>query len=357
MMTSDVFQDVLMRDGGAEAVFRAALGEARPLHVTVGAASNRGLREAWTHLGEPRVIMELDDGESMPHEGLAKIAGALLDLPSFQRPLLSFHHHFGLLVSSNAGAAYYMHTPTRFLHEPERVPWELPHLNATLRKDLVDREVETLSAARLVVTNSSETKRRISRHYGVASVVLHPPTELWRHASPSRVQTRRGSFVLTVSRLSKSKHLEACLDAVKRTGMEWLVVGEGPPEVIERLRGGATLLGRLDRDSIAALIRDSSVCLSPAREDFGIFAAEAMSLGVPTVAQAGSGIFDLADLGVLHAFADPGTDAGTSLEQALGTASTAVRPGSAQVSRIREHLSVEGFRQSLWQFMDSVRMT
>jgi glycosyltransferase involved in cell wall biosynthesis len=356
MKIREVFQDVLMRDGGAERVFKAALGPATSLNVTVGAASQRGLRSSRRVL-EPEVLVNMVEGEAKPHEALAEIANAVMDLPRFRQPLLSFHHHFGLLVSSSAGAAYYLHTPTRFLHEPERVSWELPLLSETLRNDLANRETESLGQARLIVTNSSETGRRVFRSYGVTAVVLHPPANLWRFAPSNGGRSLPRRYVLTVGRLSRSKHLDSCLEAVRRSGMEWLIVGEGPPAVAELLRGGATLLGRLDRDSVAALIRGATVCLSPAQEDFGIFAAEAMSLGIPTVAQTGSGIFDLADLGVLRAFADPRTDAGASLESALGSACTAAPANATQVARLRDHLSPEGFRWSLWRLMEQVTGT
>jgi glycosyltransferase involved in cell wall biosynthesis len=352
----EVFQDVLMRDGGAERVFDAAIRSMPPLNVTIGAASPRGVRSSWKVV-ESRVIVDMNEGESKPHERFAEIAQAVMDLPPFHQPLLSFHHHFGLLVSSTAGAAYYLHTPPRFLHEPERVPWELPLLCEALRNDLAKREQEVLGHARLVVTNSSETSRRVHKSYGIAPVVLHPPVGLWRSAPSNGGGGSLRPYVLTVGRLSRSKHLDACIDAVRRTDMEWVVVGEGPSAVADSLRGGATLLGRLDRATVAALIRDATVCLSPAQEDFGIFAAEAMSLGKPTVAQAGSGIFDLADLGILRAFADPRTDAGASLTTALESARVAAPASSAQIAGLRDHLSIEAFQQSLRHLTERVTST
>lgn len=340
-----MFQDVFLRHGGAEQTFMAAAeGGGGP--ITVGMASPAGLRRVQELGQDVETVFVHTPGERAPYSTLTVVVEALLALPRFDGEILAFHHHFGLLLSGMQRTHYYLHTPTRVLHEPRRAPWELAVLDETTRERMRVRELSNIHAAARVIVNSAATAARARRAYDVPCSIAHPPTELWRREAQSTVDEPRRPYVLTVSRLSKSKGLLKAAPEVILSGFRWLVVGDGDADVIRELENvgdQVELLGPRDDTHVAQLIKNASVCLSPALEDFGLFAAEAMTFGRPVVAHAGSGVFDLAHLGVLVPF---GPEHG-SLREAIFSAAGAPSPRWKGVEKLRHHLSRRAFRERL----------
>ena len=338
-MSRHVFQDVMLRDGGAERVLREASGTART-HLTVGLTT--GATESIPSADPPTVLHR---STSPTYADLPIAIERALELPPLDGWVTSFHHHFGLLVSGTARTDYYLHSPTRALHEPSRVPWELPHLGPELRAAMREREQSNLERARRILVNSGNTAQRVRSHYGVDPEVLHPPTDLWRlkRSAPRRPVPAR--FVLTVSRLSHSKSLLETAADVAEFGVPWVIVGDGDSSVRRELSSKAIVLGRVPATELSWLIENSSVCLSPGLEDFGLFAAEALTFGRPVVARVGSGVFDLNDLAPIGLFGRV-EEVDVSVAEALEHAESQRK---FDPTRVRRALDPSKFRNSLWK--------
>jgi glycosyltransferase involved in cell wall biosynthesis len=109
-----------------------------------------------------------------------------------------------------------------------------------------------------------------------------------------------GTYALVVGRLAAEKGLETAIDAAALAGVPLKLAGDGPleGELAERARGAGVpveLLGRLERDELAALRRDAAVELAPSRSDesFGFSALEAMGAGVPVIASRAGALTEL----------------------------------------------------------------
>lgn len=129
----------------------------------------------------------------------------------------------------------------------------------------------------------------------------------WRSPAPAEPS---GELVLAaVMRLARRKRPLALLRIVDRaqqaldrlgdpTRLRLVVAGDGPrlAAMESHLRrtattAGVTLLGRLERDEVHALLATAHVFLAPADlESFGIAALEARCTGVPVVAKSSGGV-------------------------------------------------------------------
>lgn len=341
----DYFQDVFMRVGGAEQVLLSSLS-ADARQIIVGAASAHGATRLRSHRPHTRFLQIIEGLESHPERFYEPLARTAPTLPIFEGDLLSFHHHFGLQARGSGRTSYYLHTPTRLIHEPERVPWEVAVVPEELRAVLAEREHENIAKAAAIMTNSGATSMRVRASYGVESQVVHPPAQLWRLAA-AIVPPTPPAFVFTAIRLARSKALLTCAAILAESGIPWVVAGEGTPDVTDALRGKAILLGRCDRRAIATLARNAAVCLSPAVEDFGIFAAECLTIGRPVVVRQSSGVLDLRGLGALFEFQDPDADGGASLLAAIDDAYHSQPASTRSIGALRIMLSPAVFRRNL----------
>jgi len=158
----------------------------------------------------------------------------------------------------------------------------------------------------IVLTNSSWTANYICMAYGRCdSKVLYPPIDYWFYHS--YYSDRRENIVVTVSRYSPEKHLEAIPRIASQVPeAEFYLVGSvsrysGP--VIEKVRAVAEtykadnfhMVFNASREQLAELLGKAKVYLHPPfPEHFGMAIAEAMSAGaVPVVFKDGGGWTDI----------------------------------------------------------------
>jgi glycosyltransferase involved in cell wall biosynthesis len=139
----------------------------------------------------------------------------------------------------------------------------------------------------LLVANSENVQRRIRKHYGRESVVVHPPVNLSRFA----VTPASDGSALIVSRLLSYKNIDLAVRAFSGSGRRLVIVGEGPDRPrLERMAGeGIEFVGRLDDNAVRDLYARCRMFILPGEEDFGITPLEAMACGKPVVALARGG--------------------------------------------------------------------
>lgn len=142
-----------------------------------------------------------------------------------------------------------------------------------------------------------------------AGHVVPPATELPAPDSANRDQTRLAMgtgtgrvVVLAACRLHEDKNLGVFIDAVRGSGAEGWIAGDGPERnrLEEMARGsGVRLLGQ--RDDIPSLLGAADIFALPARaESYGLAVLEAVSAGLPVVATRTGQIAELVgDAGLL----------------------------------------------------------
>jgi glycosyltransferase involved in cell wall biosynthesis len=138
-------------------------------------------------------------------------------------------------------------------------------------------------------TISRNVSARLQRFNGITSEALYPPS---RYAA--RLQAGPyGDYILSASRLDRSKRLDLLLEALARTrsGVRLLLAGTGPDR--ERLEALAARLGLGERvrflgfvgdDELVALYAGArAVYYAPVDEDYGFATVEAFGAARPVV--------------------------------------------------------------------------
>ncbi|WP_461862910.1 glycosyltransferase family 4 protein [Thermococcus sp.] len=140
-------------------------------------------------------------------------------------------------------------------------------------------------------------------------------TEFWRPPEDREEQKARmgleGTVITTTSRLTKRKRVHLIPQIAKAIreehgdGITFLIIGDGPERRnIERLIRAynvgdiVKLIGRQPRERVRDYLQASDIYLSPTiYEAFGIAALEALSCGVPVVANNHGGISEIVEHG------------------------------------------------------------
>jgi len=220
---------------------------------------------------------------------------------------------FGLGAKARAGAVHvcYCHTPARFIWDYDRYTQKeqigpvarraLPLLIRVLKRwDLaMSRRPHRFSS------NSADVARRIRRHYGRTSTIIHPPVDIGRFSTG----TTKGEYYLVVSRLNPYKRIELAVEAFNALGRPLIIIGEGPHRVhLERLaKPNIHFAGWLSDRDVAQAYAGCRALVFPGEEDFGIAVVEANASGRPVVAYRGGGTLDTVVEGITGVFFDQPT--------------------------------------------------
>lgn len=226
---------------------------------------------------------------------------------------------FDLVISSSGawskGVVTRLHTRhIAYLHSPMRYAWEQPeaYLDEVLPR-WVPRIIARLwlSYMRLwdrqaaerpdvLVANSRYTAQRIQKYYRKDAEVVYPPALALCAAGQEEIILRgERKHFLIVSRLARSKKIEPVIEAFNKLGFPLVIVGSGRDE--HRLRSIAgpnvSFVGAPDDARLRRYYREARAVLFPSEEDFGMVAAEALSLGTPVIAYEYGGIREIIRIG------------------------------------------------------------
>lgn len=226
---------------------------------------------------------------------------------------------FDLVISSSGAWSKGVVTRLRtrhiaYLHSPMRYAWEQPeaYLDEVLPR-WVPRIIARLwlSYMRLwdrqaaerpdvLVANSRYTAARIQKYYRKDAEVVYPPALTLCAAGQEEIILRgERKHFLIVSRLARSKKIEPVIEAFNKLGFPLVIVGSGRDE--HRLRGIAgpnvSFAGAPDDVRLRRYYREARAVLFPSEEDFGMVAAEALSLGTPVIAYEYGGIREIMRIG------------------------------------------------------------
>lgn len=345
-----LLQDISLTDGGAERVLRSALSTNRFDEVLVGLGFLDGLNPRVSQVClSPKKTWAVVEHAQVLHELFLRA----LEHPILDGSSMVFHHHAGLLFRHSKRPGIYMHTVTRSLWEPEKVPWEIPALD-DIRDEMAQRECESVEDAAILACNSNFTANRIEGVFGRRPSILEPSVDLWKvDMSPIENFPLNGEYVLYTGRLAQGKGLELFLEASHLMSLQFVVAGEGrlSQTLTEDQTKGVLFLGRVPDSELRWLISHASVVVSPAVEDFGISSVESICEGTPCVVPDFGGQMDHVDSSVAATFPPAGTpsDLALAIELALRT-----RIPTATVETYRRRFSFERFSKGMDVVLDAI---
>lgn len=217
-----------------------------------------------------------------------------------------FAHHISTRNRKQIPKLSYVHTPARYVWEPEldrRGAGTIARTVAAAVKP-IDRIRAKESAS--IAANSEYTRSRINRCWGVDARVIYPPVDTTRISSQSDWSTRLSEqdaalldalpaeFLLGASRFVSYKRLDAVLEAGARTGMPVVLAGGGPEHahlraLARELRVEAHFVPRPSDELLYSLYQRCAVFLFLAVEDFGIMPVEAAAAGARVIVSSTGG--------------------------------------------------------------------
>ena len=196
----------------------------------------------------------------------------------------------------------YVHSPPRFLYgysveSQKRDKWYFKPFVALIDFTLKIWDFNAAQRPDFLVTNSKETKKRISRFYSREATVIYPPVNVDADA-PTKAKTKRqqaqpkAPYFLALGRLTAYKNFDFLVKAFNKSGKSLVIAGTGPEE--QKLNSAANknirLIGRVSETEKHELLKNCLGLINLVEdEDFGIVPIEAMAHGKPVLAHKSGG--------------------------------------------------------------------
>ena len=256
-----------------------------------------------------------------------------------------FAHHAGFGTKGGVPKFSYVHTPARYLWEPDLDSRTSVPLAGLARAYLrgVDRRAAASSGS--LAANSEFVRDRIRRAWDRDARVIHPPVDAAAIAAVPDWATRTTpveralleslpdhGFVMAASRLVPYKRHDAVIRMGAALGLPVVVAGSGPERGrLDAIAADAGvpvhMLGRVSDELMRALFQRALAFVFPPVEDFGIIPVEAMAAGCPVIVNRVGGAAESAVDGVAGAHYDP--DDASGYRAAIDLA-TGIRPEAAR---------------------------
>lgn len=195
----------------------------------------------------------------------------------------------GIITSPDTAHICYCHSPMRYAWEFYYEYMEREKVGK-IKKRMIRyimnyiRMWDRVSADRVnyFVANSKNVAKRIYKHYGKESDVIHPPVK----GSYFNISKEDEGYFLIVSRLVPYKRIDLAVEAFNELGLPLVVIGGGSQ--LEYLRSIAKdnvkILGRQPDEVIKEHYAKCRAFIFPGEEDFGITPLEAQASGRPVIA-------------------------------------------------------------------------
>lgn len=242
---------------------------------------------------------------------------------------------FDLVISITSEAAKGIITKPKTIHvcyclTPTRYLWsgfDEYFKNSTFRfllKPVISylRNWDLIAAQRpdYYIAISKEVKGRIKKYYNRESEVIYPPLNIAFSSLASSVQledklnakkldAKRSSYFLVVSRLVPYKRIDIVIKACNTLKLQLKIIGTGFEEEKLKKMAGPTVefLGNLTDSELVGYYKSCRALIFPGNEDFGLTMVEAQSYGKPVIAFRGGGALEIIREGRTGLFFDPQT--------------------------------------------------
>jgi glycosyltransferase involved in cell wall biosynthesis len=216
---------------------------------------------------------------------------------------------FDLVISSSNSFAHGIITNTEtkhicYCHSPMRYAWDWANeyieennihgFKRVIYSHLIKylREWDRISADRpdKYLANSSNTKNRIKKYYGISSDIVYPPVDVDRFI----VTEKHMDYFLIVSALTPYKKIDLAVKLFNKIGKKLVIIGGGPHKAYLKSISAPNveLLGFKSDETVKEYIENCRAFIFPGEEDFGITPLEAMSAGKPVLAFAKGGTLE-----------------------------------------------------------------
>lgn len=132
---------------------------------------------------------------------------------------------------------------------------------------------------------------RTKKFYGRDSTVIYPPVNI-----PKEIDSEaNGNYYITVSRLTRAKHIDILIKAANKLKIPLKIVGGGRDEEYLKSMAGPTIefVGNVTDQELFSLYKNAKAFLfASVDEEFGIAPIEAMGYGVPVIAYKSGGLIE-----------------------------------------------------------------
>jgi glycosyltransferase involved in cell wall biosynthesis len=206
----------------------------------------------------------------------------------------------GIVTRLNVKHISYIHSPMRFVWDTNDEYLREQEKSTTINfcARLVASYVriwdkEAADRPDYLIANSQYTQARIKKYYRRDSQVIYPPA--FAKATVDKLtefpEIKTKDYFLVVSRLSPYKKIDVVVEAFNKLELPLVVIGEGQQEKYLRSIAGKTVqvLGWLSDEKIQEYYAGARALVFAGVDDFGIAPVEAMSYGVPVLAQRAGG--------------------------------------------------------------------
>ena len=312
-----IVHEQLSEFGGVERVLEAVAG-AFPCAPILGIAFERRVHPRLEALRNPILAYETDE----PRNQFDLRRWAEVTAESFQVPPAELTLHLTQCgwslaadVSRSRKSVAYMSGLSRpYFYDTENYLSALePDRAATARSQLSstrDLYMQLIHGAREIWTVSTWSRENLSSQTGRSARVVSPYHPLICPAGAGQSQflgAKTGPRVVSVGRVVKHKRLDLVVDAARLTGLDTVVIGEGP--CLSQLRAVAppnvSLVGAVPDEDLVATLGDADVLVCPSVEEYGLVVVEALAQGTPVLVPREGAAVELIEEGVTGAFFDP----------------------------------------------------
>jgi glycosyltransferase involved in cell wall biosynthesis len=141
------------------------------------------------------------------------------------------------------------------------------------------------------IANSTYTKKQIKKYYGRDSKVIHPPVDIERFKSKSKVI--KNGFLIA-GRQTPYKRFDLAVAACTKLNVPLTVIGNGPEhnKLVNMAGPRVTFLNKIPDKDMPHYFQRASAFIFPGIDDFGIVAVEALAAGTPVIAYKDGGALD-----------------------------------------------------------------
>jgi glycosyltransferase involved in cell wall biosynthesis len=202
----------------------------------------------------------------------------------------------------------------------------------------------------IVLTNSINVQKRITKYLGIKSNILYPPCEVEQYyRAPSQ------GYFLSTARHDPLKQVGMVLEAFALLPAHRLVIISNGPEsrVLQRRANklsNVEFIGRVDDGQYRKLLSECTATIYiPSDEDFGLSPVESMAAGKPVIGTAQGGLLETIVPGKTGILIPPEN----LTPDTLATAITDMANSSALFTKDRCTSVASQF--SYWNFRDQLR--